>query len=757
MWLFLLACNGAPETSPPPPAEVDALQPPSVAPAESTVPQLPLDPDIPAIQPLPDRSAVAQARSAWDNFATRDTLNDRYDIRTKPPSMMLVATKEAYEEDPVGGILRDGKVNFWAVSELYRVGIISRDDQQPLLDELDQRLAELEGDASAKGNAIVGLIHIGFDEAALRYGERWKDEAWFAENFDVNFYLGSLHYRYRRYAEAVPFLRAALLLHPDVETRLWLASALAAVPGSEEERAELFTFGEHVGWERDAFMFTDISERLGIRRWQLAGAAAMVDLDGDSFLDLVANGAFSNPEKYLYEVGTGFVLTPDEALADVHNTPPGMVAADFDNDGDVDLYLTQAAWFMPGPNRLLENDGEGNFSDRSDGSGAELMGQNSCGAAALDFDKDGLVDLSVTGTMGGTVRLLRNTGGFRFEDVSASAGIDTSMVATAVGQAVGDFDGDGWPDVFVNTFSPPYGGVPGSGFTAPNQLYRNNGDGTFTERGAEAGVQDGTSMGFAAWAFDYDADGDMDILASNFARPEKTVVQGLLTELPWEQGYHGPALFRNDGTGTFENVAAEMGLMPASVMGATYLDFELDGDLDVVLGPGSHPLLNSQPVLFYRNDGSRFTLITPLDDPDYYGKFHGMTWGDIDRDGDADLFLNNGGVLLSDRFIDLFLENQTTDMAWLHLRLRGTTSNRDAIGAKVRVRVGDRWQTQEVAAGQGFSSTYSPYLIFGLAKAGQADEVEITWPSGTVQKLPTLAANQAIVVTEGSEELRRIY
>ena len=198
--------------------------------------------------------------------------------------------------------------------------------------------------------------------------------------------------------------------------------------------------------------------------------------------------------------------------------------------------------------------------------------------------------------------------------------------------------------------------------------------------------------------------------------------------------------------------------VPASVMGAQIVDHDLDGDFDIVLGPGAHKLEFLQPLLLYRNDGGdRFAQIAPLDDPLLFGKFHGIAFADIDRDGDPDLYVNNGGVLLSDRFRDLVLLNETTGAHWLHLQLVGTKSNRNAVGAKVRVRIGDRTLHQEVARGQGFSSTNSPYLIFGLATASSVDAVEIDWPSGAKQSLPARRADQALVVTEGSEALRRVY
>ncbi len=752
--LLVLACTDAPPSGAP---SGDATGPAPTGPAPL---RLAVDPAVGAWRPGPDKSAQARAVGTWDNFHTQDSLNAKYEIKTAPPKMMLAAVMGRFEGQEVADVLLEqGKLDFWAIAELYRSGRLDRSMQPEMAARIEAALSGEDVDPQRKINAVIGLVHIGFDQTARTLGARWKDEPWFVENWDVNFYMGSLLFRYREFAAAVPYLDHAMRAFPDAETRLWLATALLGTgdPADAKRAREVFPMGAHLGVEAGAHPFVDRATELGIRRWQLAGAISWLDVEEDGWIDIVANGAYSHPEWYRNVPGEGFVRQADAALDDIYNTPPGMAAADFDNDGFTDLYLTQAAWFSAGPNRLLENnDGKG-FIDRSAGD-AMLMEQNSCGVAALDFDKDGLVDLSVTGTMGGTVRLLKNMGDFQFEDVSEQAGIEMGDQSTAVGQAIGDVNGDGWPDIFVNTFTPPHGGVPGSGFAGPNRLYINQGDGTFKEEGAARGVQLGTPMGFAGWMFDPDNDGDLDILAATFSRPERTVVESLMTPIPPHEGVQPAALYVNDGTGHFENRGLEAGFLPASLMGSVYVDFDLDGDQDVVLGPGSHPLQNMQPLLVYRNDGDlRFTLVTDLDDPHWYGKFHGMAFGDPDHDGDPDMLVNNGGVMLSDRFIDLYLENQTEGAHWLHLRMVGTTSNRSAIGARVEVDVGDRTLTQEVAAGQGFSSTMTPYLIFGLGPAEKADAVRITWPTGETRTLPAIAADQAIVVTEGSEDLRRAY
>ena len=696
----------------------------------------------------PDRSEEAAQRTPWDNYQQKDDLHAAWRSAGGAPAVAPPGW-ERFTTDPLGVLLRTGKVNYAIVHRLYQEGVIARERAGEIVSELDKRV-EASGDPTLRANLILALIHIGFDEAAFQQIERWKDAAWFQKNWDVNFYAGTLLFRHRRHAEAVPFLKAARKLHPEPWVNLWLSLA--------EKRPELFPFGAHMGaGDAGTFPFRDVADRLGIRRWHLAGALAFFDMNNDTLVDWVANGVHATPELYVQEAGRGFVRREDAALGTVSNVPAGCIAADFDNDGYTDLYMTRAAWFSKGPNRLLQNVQGTHFVERSTESDAGLSDQNSCGAAALDYDRDGLLDLIVSGTAGGSLRVLHNRGDFHFEDVTQRVGVAADQ-SIAVSAAVGDVNADGWPDVFVNTQSP-LKGEPARDARGPNLLYLNDGKGRFHEVAEERGVAHGTPQGFASWMFDIDNDGDLDIFASNLTDEEFADILGGFQEArKWEGHYRGSAVYINDGRGYFVNRGEEMGIVPSSVMGAQFIDFDLDGWLDVVLGPGSHPLQNMQPLFFYRNEkGRALTNITPLTDPLYHGKFHGIAFTDYDRDGDPDLYVNNGGVLLSDRWRDLFLENTTTGRHWLHLRLRGTSSNAGAVGARVTLRLGEGIRMQEVGAGQGFASTNGPGLIFGLGAVDVVDEIHIRWPSGRGQVVSAVAADQALVITEGSDALQRIY
>ena len=748
--MLAVAVSGCPDEKPPPfelPQPAESM--PQVLQVAEVSPYV-VDPRI--VQgSFKDLTSVASLRTPWDNFTQADPL--KYNLTNLSPADSLDAQWTRYKADPVGAMVRDGKVNFQIVSALYREGLVSMARRDEITRSMKAYVARQGGDPALKGNLVVALIHIGFEAEVFQVIEAYRTEAWWASNWDANFYAATLLFRHRRYEEAVPYLENALKLNPDHWTRLWLWLALQAQddPKTAERRRTLFVHGAHMGGgAKGALPFVERSDSYGFRRWHLAGAVAFVDVDGDSWLDFIGNGVYAAPELYRAVPGEGYLRQLDPTLDSIANVPSACVAADFDNDGHTDLYFPSAAWFGAGPNKLLRNRGGAGFEDVSERGDAQLLAQNSCGVSTLDFDRDGLLDIAVTGTKGGSLRLLRNTGNMTFVQHTTEAGITPTQQVT-VGLAVGDVNNDGWPDIYVNSFGP-------------NALYINQGDGTFREEAKARGVDRGVPHGFGAWMFDYDNDGDMDIVGGNFATDgdtEELIVRGftqLFPHMEEKPPYMPSALYKNDGTGHFRNIATEVGWVPSNVMGCGYADFDLDGDLDVVLGPGGHPLPTLEPVFLYRNDGEdRFTNITPLDDPLFYGKFHGTAFADLDRDGDPELYLNNGGVLLSDRFRDLVLDNTTTGKGWLHLSLVGTKSNRSGVGARVTVHTAGRQLHQERAAGQGFSSTNSPILIFGLDKAPRAEKVVIRWPSGQVDELGPLAANQALEITEGNPKPRRLY
>jgi hypothetical protein len=753
---LLVACDKSTPSSPPassPPAtnQKTATSASSTAKTKPSKParMVALDTSIPAPTPtMADQSVLGNKRKPWDNYQASEPLNARL---TLPDA---IEADPKFRKDFVGTFARLGKIPFQLVNRYYYEGLISRDKRPAQVRKFWKYAQDRPNEPKLKANVIVGLTHIGFDEEALALAEKHKKASWFDTDARANFYVGTIPFRSGDYEKAIPYLDRAHTLEPTAWRAFWLRMALMKRTDKESvaRREKLFTFGAHMG-PNDAsqFHFEDRSKRWGFGRWGLAGSMAFVDFNNDTFLDFLLTGTYYSPELYLFEPGTGFVRKTDEPLTKAAHVVPSVIAADLDNDGYRDIFLGSAAWFGAGPNRLFKNRGDGTFEEIKDNGDAKLPMQNTTGLTALDYDRDGLLDIAASGIKGGSTRLLRNLGDFKFEEVTVKAGISAHQ-QLSIHLCSGDVNGDNASDIFVNRHGA-------------NALYINQGDGTFKEEAGIRGVAQGTPMGFGTWMFDYDNDGDLDIMASQYANITGKF-RGGFSRFPIEhfvepvadQGAFRPsALYKNDGKGNF-SLVEDTGIVSSSVMGAQFVDLELDGDLDILLGPGSHSLKNMQPLFVYRNDGNdKFTNITPLDEPRYFGKLHGMAFADVDRDGDADLYVNNGGVMLSDHWRDLFLENTITGKRWLHLGLEGTKSNRSAIGARVFVTVGGKTLLQQVTSGEGFGGTNSQYLIFGLDQAKSVDNVVIHWPSGSTQELGPLQADQALMVKEDSSTLRRIY
>jgi hypothetical protein len=426
----------------------------------------------------------------------------------------------------------------------------------------------------------------------------------------------------------------------------------------------------------------------------------------------------------------------------------GTAWGDFDGDGLPDLYVAN----LSGPNALYHNLGGGLFEDVTTSSGTgDAASSFSCVWA--DYDKDGDQDLYVANRNAAN-RLYRNNGNGTFTDVAVSAGV-AGGTAYSQGAAWADYDKDGDIDLYVaNRFSL-------------NFLFSNDGDGTFTDMAGAAGMTAAGPSRGAAWA-DYDDDGDQDLFVS---------VNGAAN-----------ILYRNQGNGTFVDVAPSLGLDDAgAAAGVAWGDVDGDLDLDLfVANDGSESLL-------YLNEGGAFVEAASAAGLDYDGTSRCPTWGDLDKDGDLDLLLTTGtgalcfvndgagqftdvssgvGLLDSslgegaavadmdgDGDLDYYVarsqfapnrlyENDGNIYHFLGVNLAGRLSNKDAIGARITVTVNGRSMVEEVSGGSGFYSMDEHVQLFGLGPETIADEVRIEWPSGRVQILTNIAADQVIGVTE---------
>lgn len=497
--------------------------------------------------------------------------------------------------------------------------------------------------------------------------------------------------------------------------------------------------------------------------------AAIFDFDRDGDNDIfIVNGTTMELEAageslrsalYVNDGSGTFQLASDGIGLDATGWGQAACVGDIDNDGWDDLLVT---YF--GSNVLYRNR-EGRFEDGSAGlgqpSGKRRWGS---GCAFLDFDRDGLLDLFVAnyvdfdpentprpgedgacewkgipvmcgprGLPRARNALYRNTGDGKFEDVSAESGILEPGGRYGLGVVAADFDNDGDVDIYVACDM------------TPSLLYSNNGDGTFTEIGEEVGVAysaDGQfQAGMGVAVADYDGNGFLDIAKTNFS--------GDL-----------PSLYNNEDGEFYEDVAFDAGLGTRQLLGwgALFLDADEDGWPDLLLANGHvYPEVDAapvgetyhQPTILYRNLGNgRFEDVTESAGPalGVSRPARGMAAGDLDGDGHPEVVIVN----LNQQ--PTLLKNANPSSNAVSVALRGTESNRNAIGARVQV-VADGRRTVRAVVGGGSYYSHSEFsLHFGLGDATEAEALEITWPSGRRQRWSSLAANRKYVFTEGRDE-----
>jgi len=494
----------------------------------------------------------------------------------------------------------------------------------------------------------------------------------------------------------------------------------------------------------------------------MAGGSIIFDYNNDGWPDIffVNGGSFTDKQKAAGALHRLYRNNKDGSFTDVTSGSGigvsgfgmGACSADYDNDGWPDLYITSM-----GGNKLYHNNGNGTFTDVTEKAGVGLrLWSASC--AFGDIDNDGYVDLFVTNYVDFSVSnnkycvysgdtrvychpnvyngqpdvLYRNNGDGTFTDVSRQAGIYRTD-GKGLGVVFGDYDNDGWADIFVANDS------------TPNFLFHNKGKGVFEEVALVAGVavgSDGQALaGMGTDMGDIDADGLLDIFVTNLDRQTHS-------------------LYRNLGKGLFANVTFESGVGEATLpfvgFGSVFFDFDNDTDLDLAIANGDvidnvslfrDSTSYEQRNLLLQNDGTgKFRDVGPASGPGFALKkpSRSLSAGDIDNDGDLDLLIGNVG-----QAPDLLRNDGGNHNNSLLIRTVGSKSNRDGIGARLKLMVDGKVLIREVKAGSSYLSQSDLRLHFGMGRAARAQRLEIRWPSGAVDVLQDVQANQILVFTEG--------
>ncbi len=491
--------------------------------------------------------------------------------------------------------------------------------------------------------------------------------------------------------------------------------------------------------------FRDVGQLVGISKLDQGGGAILEDFDNDDRLDLVVTcWDATRPAAFYRNTGAG-TFEDRSKESGIAGQLGGLycVQTDYNNDGHLDVFISRGAWLRtPMRQSLLRNNGNGTFTDVTAEAG--LLGPaNSISAQWADFDNDGYLDLFVCNETG-PCQLYRNLGNGSFREVAAQAGVAGSATARWKGCAWIDYDADGDPDLFATNLQD----------TAV--LYRNNGDGTFSDVTAPLGIR-GPEFGFSCWAWDYDNDGWTDIFATSYERTTEDVVKGLLGQ-PHSRKKN--KLYRNlEGRG-FVDVAPEVGLDGCyETMGSNFGDFDNDGFLDFYLGTGEPSIAVLVPNRLFRNLGGRkFADITSSSGTGHLQKGHGVGCGDWDRNGTVDIAIQMGGATPGDQYHNVLFQNPGQENRWLNVKLVGVKTNRAAIGARIKlVTAGNNPRTihRHISSGSSFGANPLEQMI-GLAQAERIDLLEVYWPtSKTKQTFRNLDANQAIEITEFADSCRR--
>ncbi len=505
--------------------------------------------------------------------------------------------------------------------------------------------------------------------------------------------------------------------------------------------------------------YPDVAMQVGVATVGLSGGTIMEDLDRDGDLDLMCSSwGLTDQLRFLVNNGDG-TFTDRTDAAGLTGIVGGLnlVHADYDNDGFADVLVLRGAWLGSEgrhPNSLLRNQGDGTFRDVTEEAGLLCFHPTQTGAWT-DVNHDGWLDLFIGNESRGAERhpcqLFLNMGDGTFRDFCIASGLQIERFVKAA--AWGDIDNDGWPDLYLSCYGEP------------NMLWRNEGpiassggSGAvicrFRNVTTAAGVAE-PAHSFPAWFWDYDNDGWQDIFVASFGSFEGSTLAGVVADyLDQPTDADRARLYRNNGDGTFSDVTSATGLSHTMLaMGANYGDVDNDGWLDCYLGTGEPSLLSLVPNRMYRNDrGQRFQLASFAGGFGHIQKGHGIAFGDLDRDGDQDIYAVMGGAYSGDVYQNALFLNPGNDNRWITLRLEGVTSNRSAIGARIRVDVSTPAGLRSVYVTAGTGGSFGSSSLqqeIGLGDATAIERLEITWPAtGLTQTFRDVPLDRVLAIRE---------
>lgn len=499
--------------------------------------------------------------------------------------------------------------------------------------------------------------------------------------------------------------------------------------------------------------FTDIAMQLGFTDKNMAGGTCVDDFNHDGYLDIIASSwGYDDQIKYFENDKMGGFIdkTIDAGLKGVTGGL-NLRHADYNNDGHLDFIILRGAWLSINggiPNSLMRNNGDGTFSDVTIEAGIYSLHPTQT-AVWTDVNLDGWVDLFIANEGDeknkSFCELYLNLADGTFKDISKEAGI--TAIGYFKGVATGDLNNDLYPDFYLSNYS------------GLNTLYINttneNGKISFKSVAKEAAVSNPIES-FPTWIFDYDNDGFEDIFVSGYSSVFPADM--MLRNIRNKETVNRPLLFKNNGNLKFTEVSLKVNLNePIATMGCNFGDLDNDGFLDFYLATGDPSYFSIVPNRMFHNvNGETFEDVTYSGGFGHIQKGHAIGFGDLDLDGDQDIYAVMGGALEGDTFGNLLFENPMGNQNnWINIVLEGKESNRSAIGAKIIVSIEENGKKRKIYHSVGTDSSFggnSMMAEIGLGKAEIIQKIEIKWPYHTKKTsvFMDIKINQTIKITEGT-------
>ena len=507
--------------------------------------------------------------------------------------------------------------------------------------------------------------------------------------------------------------------------------------------------------------FVDVAPNLGLNGRNKAGGVVIEDFNNDGYNDIVTSDWGLDGQMHYFKSNPTGTFEDVSEKSGLNRLKGGlnMIQADYNNDGLVDILVLRGAWmvreFGKQPNSLLRNNGDDTFTDVTIQSG--LFSRHPTQAAVWrDFNNDGWLDIFIgneterDGEQHGCELYLSNNGK-TFTNVAAEAGCNINAYIKGVASA--DYNNDGLQDIFLSTMAGYKILLKNKGLI--------NGQLQFEDVSQVSGVLGIAVSTFPTWFWDYDNDGWQDIFVCGY-QLDKSLAHSVATDVMGIKNVASKMyLYRNNRDGTFKDVSVETGLNHSVfAMGSNFGDIDNDGYLDMYLGTGNPDYTSLIPNKMFKNiDGKKFVDVTISARVGNLQKGHGVAFADLDNDGDQDIFIEVGGAYKGDAYNNsLYLNPGQNANNWIKLAMEGTTSNKSAIGAKIKVTFKEngvrRSVYRELNSGGSFGASPLRREI-GIGQAITIDEISITWPgSKTPQILKNVKPNQILKIKEGKGDVQ---